>query len=664
MQFLRKKITVTKINGLLLSAFALILTAEVSARPTQANTSGQPISLEQSRELYLTARKALQRQQMPAYKSQRQRLNDYPLAPYLDYFELKKRLNQLPFDDISQFLQENQNSYLGDKLRREWLSILAKRELWQDYLRYYHTEINSTALSCFSLQARHATGDLSAMAEVEPLWNVGHSQPKDCDPLFNTWIRAGQLTSDIAWERFKKAMDEGNRTLANYLIRHTDGRHKALAELYVEIGRYPHRIRRLERFQEQSMDMQEIILYGIQRYARQNAEAALKLWERYDAQQLFNESERGETLEQLAASLLRQKDYQAVNNLIADIPQISNESLTEVLIRDALSQQDWVKVYEYIGKLPSDSQQSERWLYWRAKAMENSGIVDPVYSSANEIYTQLASKRDYYAFLAADTLGRDYHLGDSPTQVSQESLQLISSNPAALRARELHTLGDTIYANREWFYMSQRFESGAEHIAAASLASQWGWHQKTIHSLANAKSWDDLQLRFPLAYNKQVLAAAQKNQISPLLLFAITRQESAFAVNARSPAGALGLMQLMPGTARQTAHKAGIDYKKSQELLIAEKNISLGSLYITELLAKYNGNRILAAAAYNAGPNRVDRWLKNSAQQLPIDVWIETIPYKETRKYVQNILAYSVIYGYRTGTTPNLLTSNEAKITL
>lgn len=658
---LRQFLSVTQGSIFIVPLLLLLITLPASATSGQNPGNEQSNTLEQYRQLYLSARTTLMRGQMPQYQSQRDRLTDYPLTPYLDYYQLNQRLSRLPVAAVEKFLLENQNSYLADKLRRKWLFTLARQERWEDYRHFYQHQINSTALACLSLQARLATGDSSALSQVTELWQVGHSQPKECDPLFDAWIGAGHLTSEIAWNRFKQAMAAGNRTLANYLTRYLNGREATLADLYIEVGRYPHRIRRHERFQEQSDDMQKIILYGIRRYARQDPVAALRVWERYDAQQLFNQSDRSETQQQLAVSLLRKKQYSEVDNLIADIAEIKNEKLTEVLIRDALTQQNWRNVYQYIQKLPVDSQNSERWLYWRARAMESANIQDPDYQSAREIYSKLSPKRDYYAFLAADILNRDYHLGHSPAPVRDDRVEAISKHPAALRARELRAIGDITNANREWYHMSQGFNDVDDHIAAASVASQWGWHPKTIHSLATAKSWDDLQLRFPLAYNEQVNAAAQKHNISPLLLFAIARQESAFAVNARSPAGALGLMQLMPGTAKQTARKAGIDYQKSRELLVAEKNISLGSFYITELLNKYEGNRILAAAAYNAGPNRVDRWLKNSAQQLPIDVWIETIPYRETRRYVQNILAYSVIYAYRTGAVTTLLTSTEAQ---
>jgi soluble lytic murein transglycosylase len=268
--------------------------------------------------------------------------------------------------------------------------------------------------------------------------------------------------------------------------------------------------------------------------------------------------------------------------------------------------------------------------------------------------------RGFYSFLAADIVGRDYVLRDQPVTPPQELVVAIAGRPEARRAKELLAMKQLNYARREWRYMTQNFDDMA-HLAAAKLAQQWGWHRKTIQAMAAARSWDDLQLRFPLAYDNHINQAADKHSLTQPLLFSIARQESAFAADAKSPAGALGLMQLMPGTARYTARKAGVRYR-SYDLLKPEKNIALGSFYINSLLDQFDNNRILAAAAYNAGPHRVKAWLSEEGSQgLPYDVWIEVIPFKETRGYVQNILAYSVIYGYRLGNTPAFVSSDEAK---
>jgi len=605
----------------------------------------------------LQARDTLRKRQMVNYRKHRDRLHGYPLAAYLDYYELSRRLHRLPHQDVDHFLSTHANSYLSRRLRQRWLFTLAKRERWQDYLRYYSTTFSSTELACHQLNARIHTGDLTALAEVEPLWNVKNSQPDECTPVFNQWIAQGKLTGDVAWQRFYKAINASNTSLAMYIKKHLGTADQHYAALILNLRSYPHHIRKRGDYSEQSKKMQQVISYGISRYARKDVLSALNQWHKYDAQQLFDDTLRQDSQQKLLSQLIRRRQHQAAENWLKQMSDVSSEQLVEALIRDAMRQQAWGEVHAGINRLSEDAQQSSRWLYWRARSQQTLKLNDPTWPTPTQVFTQLALERGYYSFLAADRLKSQYNLGDNPVIPRPERVLEIAQQPAALRARELLAVGEINPARREWLSVTKTLDEEG-HLAAAKLTHQWGWHRKTIQSLAAVKQWDDLQMRFPLAYNQQVLKVAQQLRVSPPLLFAIARQESAFAADAKSPAGALGLMQLMPSTARYTAKKAGVRYRK-HDLLTPEKNITLGSHYINELLTQFDGNRILASAAYNAGPSRVKKWLSSTDKQLEHDIWVEIIPFKETRKYVQNILSYSVIYGYRMGRELPLLTQKE-----
>jgi soluble lytic murein transglycosylase len=226
------------------------------------------------------------------------------------------------------------------------------------------------------------------------------------------------------------------------------------------------------------------------------------------------------------------------------------------------------------------------------------------------------------------------------------------------RARELRFHNDNLDANREWRQASANF-TYPDWLAAAIVAGQWQWHSKAIASLGRAQYWDDVELRFPLAFADAINDAAQANQLDSPLLFALARQESAFDASATSPAGARGLMQLMPATAKSTARKYKIPYRRKTELYDPETNIAIASRYYSELLKRFDGSRILASAAYNAGPTRVAQWLNKSDGTLPFDIWMEVIPYKETRAYVRNILMYSIIYSREMGQQRPLLMRDE-----
>ncbi|MCW8194074.1 transglycosylase SLT domain-containing protein [Proteobacteria bacterium 005FR1] len=619
-----------------------------------------PSQLQLQRNQFMAAEDALRQQRFTTFKQLVAKLGDYPLTPYLEYSELHRRLYLFPADEVEQFMGANAGSYLGDLMAREWLETLAKQRKWEDYKMYFpRANLDSADLRCYYLRARFNTGDETALESVAELWNVGHSQPDACDPLFKVWIERGFLTDEIAWERHSKAIAKRNLSLSRYVAGKMSAETRKLADLYYEVDRHPERLKNHQRFSKQSPQMHEIILHGIRRYVRKDPLEALTHWRRYDAQHYFPAEDRSRTQEYLVTHLAVEGHIGAAEQVLDQGGEITSTELIAWLVRDALRSQDWQRAYDSIRMLPSEEQQNERWLYWRARALEQLGVDDPDYPSAEQIYASLALTRTFYGFLSADLLGHEYSLVDKPVNPSIEHLDLIKNLPAMRRAKELLDLGRSVQARREWFYATRGLDP-AQLLAAGKLAEEWGWYRKSIQAMIEANYWDDLQLRFPLAYLEEMNSASASTNVEPTFLYAIARQESAFAADARSPAGAMGLMQLLPSTAKRTAQKIGMKYSY-WDLINPSQNIQLGSRYLDQLLEQFNGNRVLAAAAYNAGPYRVKKWLAETDKQLPYDIWIETIPFWETRGYVQNVLAYSVIYGYRMGKQVPILGEKEGR---
>jgi len=330
-------------------------------------------------------------------------------------------------------------------------------------------------------------------------------------------------------------------------------------------------------------------------------------------------------------------------------------------MRKQLATQNWDDLLSTIDLLPAGLKSSDRWRYWRARAQDE---LTREYLSLEtlSVYRELAQKRSFYGFLSADRTGQPYRLQQESVDSAPATLESVAKLPALVRAKELWLTGHSSEAYAEWFYGVESL-SAKEIAAAGALADSWGWHSRAIQAMIAGKHWNYLDIRFPLAHESIFKSAATDAKVAPELLFAIARQESAMSENAVSSAGARGLMQLMPATAKQTASKIGIPHKTS-DLFNVQHNIKLGSSYLNELMGRYNGNRILAAAAYNAGPHRVEKWLASVDKATPHDIWIETIPFKETRSYVQNVLTFSVIYSFRMGKPRNLVQQNEAKIQL
>jgi soluble lytic murein transglycosylase len=644
--------------GVFVGSIASICT-EAATSPAAKKEQIKPDHRQKERQLYSQAQKALNTKNMALYRQLIKQLQHYPLLPYLEYQELSDRLISLPQKDVESFFTRYPDSFLSERLTHRWLRTLAQRERWTEYQVFYDNRLTDPELACLLLRARLATGDKSALNDVAVLWNIDKTQSKACDPVFIEWKKAGLMDADIIWDRHLKSVKTGNAGMASYLANLLPSTDRPLATLLQQVSANPKLLKQTGKFSKQSPKMKTVILHGLEKLARTNAKEALALWQTYDAQQLFNDTDRIDIKYQIALRLLYQDHEIDAERLVASTPNLTRVDLIEWLLRESLRKQDWERVNEWLARLPDDARSTERWRYWQARTMEALGIIEVNGETPATIYTSIAPARSFYGFLAADKTGVNYHLLDRPMVFTEEQISEVENAQGILRAREFFARGEIGAANREFFHTTRRMPL-EKMVIAGRLAEKLGWYRNGIQVMADAQYWDDLQVRFPIVYKEHVAKAAQQTAVNPLFIFAVTRQESAFVHDARSTAGAVGLMQLLPSTAKHTAQKNGMSFNV-QDLITPEKNIALGSRYLDHLLGVFDGNRILAAAAYNAGPSRVMKWLnKDQNAQLPYDVWIETIPYKETRGYVQNILSYSVIYAYRLGQETSFVTPAEA----
>ncbi|SDK23372.1 transglycosylase SLT domain-containing protein [Microbulbifer yueqingensis] len=644
-------------KGIALSLFLVLAAAPALSESNAEKAVAQ-------REKLREARLAISRGDTVELNRLKRELQGYPLLPYLDYWAIVRKIDSLPYTEIDRFLGEHQDTAIGDWLRVRVLRELGSRKRFRAYLKYYKPEkITRTSLRCYYADAvaRHGDRD-EAYRLVEELWMVGRSQAEECDPVFARWIKDGGLTPELAWGRHLLAVESGNLDLARYIAGKMPPEQAQLARLLREVHRHPAQLTNYTHFIDKRPEYRQIVLHGLERLAREDAAVADSAWQRYEASYLFADAERDQLLRELALQFARQDDIDGLRRFFERTEEFTDARTIGWLARQSMRELDWAQVEFWIDRLPPEEQLLDVWLYWKARSLEEQygkGRAD----EAVQLYRQAAEERSYYGFLSADILGQNYKFIDRPAPVTPDLVAEMAARPGMLRARELQAIGELYHARREWDYATEGMEH-RELLTAGKVASAWGWYHKSIRSVLAADYLDDLELRFPLAFADIVTDVsnrmAQKTALDPYLIYAVARQESHFAHDAKSGAGALGLMQLLPSTARATARKAGVEYRRSWDLLTPKTNIALGSFYLRTLLNRFDNNRILAAAAYNAGPTRVAGWLKETGKKLPYDVWIETIPYHETRKYVQNVLAYSVIYAYRSGSVKPLLRDNEA----
>ena len=325
------------------------------------------------------------------------------------------------------------------------------------------------------------------------------------------------------------------------------------------------------------------------------------------------------------------------------MPGSDDKQLQEFELRFALQAKNWLSYKNVYAQTPDSIQNKPEWLYWYAIAQLKSGkkSINPD-KQPELILKALAKQRNFYGFLAAEQNNNSqYSIHNTATDITLGT-QVAAKLAAAF---ELYHLGQNREANRDWYFVTRNFDH-QQWQQAAVLANQQQWYERSIQAYAKAQLWDMVDARFPLAFAEDFKKHSDIQNIDASWLFAMARQESAFSPQARSHVGARGLLQLMPKTAKKVAQSLNLPFnvKKLNE---PSYNITLGSRYLKDLLIKFNNNYILATAAYNAGPHRVNEWLGLRPISEDWVHWVATIPYEETRKYVQNILTYSVIYQSR-----------------
>lgn len=616
--------------------------------------SAQAVDLTTQRQYYDEAKRALAKGDTGPYMQYSQALADYPLTPYLAYDELTARLKTASNEEIEQFLAKNGDLPQANWMKLRWLRWLADRGDWQTFEKYYDPKLNFVELDCLHGQFQ-LTHNLKAEGykTTEKLWMTGKSQPTACDATFGQWAADGQLTEQKIWDRAKLAAEARNYALANSLVKTlptlgTQGR------LMVDVAQKPGMLSDPSRFLPATEAMSDAVGLGLRRLARQDPDKAMALLDGYASSMHFSRDEKVAIAREIGLTLAKRFDPRALEVMTKYDPELRDNTVSEWRLRLLLRLARWEDAYQLTRKLPQDLATTNRWRYWQARSLE---LAEPKNPQALVLYKNLSRERDFYGFLAADRSKAPYQLNNKPLVMSQALINKVRNTPGVRRALEFYARGQIVDGRREWYYVSRHFNRD-EMVAQAKLAYDMKWYFPAIRTISQAQYWDDLDIRFPMAHRDTLVREAKVRGLHSSWVFAITRQESAFMDDARSGVGASGLMQLMPGTAKDTARKFSIPLTSPAQVLDPDKNIQLGAAYLSQVHSQFNGNRVLASAAYNAGPGRVRQWLRG-ADHLSFDVWVESIPFDETRQYVQNVLSYSVIYGQKLNSPQPLVDWHE-----
>lgn len=595
-------------------------------------------NIDQQRKDFTEARNAVRKGALSRYQKLLKGLQDYPLTPYLEYEFLKRRLSQQPASRVHHFLETNKDSPLQARLRLQWLKTLARKGRWKQFVADYR-DLDNTKLACQYARALQKLGkQQQARTEAEALWLVGKSQPRACDAVFKNWRASGAATPELIWERIRLAMHKRRPSLARYLAKFLGPSERTWVERWYRMYRRPAKMLDHPALKKDTPLVREILLHGLERLARLDAAEAAKRWSEIRTRYSFTQEGIGKLERRIGLSAATQglADAHELLNRI-DISW-TDETVHQWRVRSALRAGNWKAALQGIETMPAEMAQEQTWQYWRARSLEKLGFR----KQANDIYATLSTRHNYHSLLSADRLGLPYSLDGTPLISTEAELEQIRSLPAIRRAEELYHVGLKVDARREWHHEIKSFNKRQLQVAAV-LANRWNWHDRAIFTLGRTNTLDDLKLRFPIVYEKQVRRHAKRNRIDTAWVFGIMRQESAYMSDARSHAGALGLMQLMPRTARYEARKLKLPLRNRYEILNVDKNIRLGTAHLRRVLDINKGNKVLATASYNAGAQRVKSWLPKS-NEIDADIWIETMPFNETRNYVKKVMATMAIF--------------------
>lgn len=615
-------------------------------------------SLDEQRSRYAQIKQAWDNRQMDVVNQLMPTLTTYPLYPYLQYRQISDDLMNQPALVVTNFIASNPTLPPARSLKSRFVNELARRSDWRGLLSFSPDKPASTEAQCNYYYAKWSVGQTQeAWDGAKELWLSGKSQPNACDQLFVAWRASGQQDPLAYLERIRLAMKAGNTSLVRVLAQQMPSDYQTISTAVVALANDPNSVMTFARTTGATDFTRQMAAVAFASVARQDAEnARLMIPSLAQAQQL-NEDQIQE-LRDIVAWRLMGNDVTEEQAIWRDdaIMRSQSTSLVERRVRMALGAADRRGLNTWLARLPMEAKEKDEWRYWQADLLLERGRDD----EAKDILRSLMQQRGFYPMVAAQRLGEEYtfRIDKAPANLDPA----LTSGPEMARVRELMYWNMDNTARSEWANLVTS-KTKDQQAQLARYAFNQNWWDLSVQATIAGKLWDQLEERFPLAYNDLFTRYISGKDIPQSYAMAIARQESAWNPKAGSPVGARGLMQIMPGTATHTVKMFNIPgYSGTSQLLDPEMNINIGTSYLQYVYQQFGNNRIFASAAYNAGPGRVRTWRGNSGGRIDAVAFIESIPFSETRGYVKNVLSYDAYYRYFMGQKDTLMSDAEWKL--
>ncbi|MCX8086086.1 MAG: lytic transglycosylase domain-containing protein [Rhodocyclaceae bacterium] len=597
---------------------------------------------------FLAAREAFQRGDRAKLNRALSGLASHPLTPWGEYFRLSQQLEDGSDAGVAEFLARHEGSYLAEKLRGDWIRYWMRKEDWAAArAEFARLKKPDGEMHCRGLDIRTRLNEAGALDEARGWLAQGAPLGPACLSLMNRLAAAGQLPDEAVAHYLRRQIAQGKTKEARAAsLWQADGPAWREIEAVLE-----HPARHLAKLAERfaaTRAGRELALYAVLRLSRTDSRIAAARWQ--EIEQHYPMAERGFVWARLALAAAQGHldTAPAWFERALKLGHALDEEEAAWRVRAALRAEDWPLVARAIDALPPAQSALPEWRYWRARAHLALGERE----RAQEVFARIAGAPHFYGILASEALGRPYLLPAKAAPPTAEELAAAAATPGLQRGLALIRLGLRIEGVREWNWTLEGMNDRAL-LAAAEFARRAEVIDRAIHTAERTQSEHDFNLRYPMPFFERVAPRVLAAGLDTAWVYGLMRQESRFVMDAKSSAGAQGLMQLMPATAKWVARKIGLSDYHPGKVTEMDTNLILGTSYMRMVMDSLDNHPLLASAAYNAGPGRARKW--RAERPLEGAIYAETIPFNETRDYVKKVMANAIHYAaLQSGRAPSL----------
>ena len=570
------------------------------------------------------------------------KIRGHALESYVAFWRLRLRLEEADPGEVRDFLARNAGTLLAEQLRRDWLLVLGKSGLWELFRQEYPLLVKADPdVACYALQERRQRQDASVFAEVKPFWQAPRALPAGCVPVVEAMLQSGDLAPRDLRDRFRLLVQANLMAEARRIAERMPADQAPSTIQIDNAAGAPARFLERSDIGLKTAAGRELAIVALTSLVRSDLRRAVNCWDGR-LREHFPLEDQQYVWAMLATYAARCHLPDAVEwfKKAGELP-LSDEQLAW-RARIALRQGNWPDVKGAIERMSPTERLEPVWIYWLGRSLCALGA----HADGRTLLGRIAGEHHFYGRLAAEELEIPLEIPPKAAPTSREEIAEVANRAGMQRSLALYRLGLRNEAAAEWRWAVRTMDDRTL-LAAAELAMRNGIWDRAINTADRTVAEHDFTLRYPAPYSKVLSKQAHVRKLDEPLLFGLVRQESRFIADARSSAGAAGLMQLLPSTARLVAKKIGMKGFRPSRLGQPEVNVALGAFYLRQVLDGFGGNAVLAAAAYNAGPARARRWC--DAKPLEGAIYVETIPFAETRQYVKKVMANTVYYAALSG---------------